>query len=64
MSAMKFDLRRAAVKALVSAQFPWVELQTIYVFDHTDWDCPHWKVEFIDDGKDRQLEIKIEISEV
>ena len=64
MASMKFDLRRDAVKSMVSAQFPWVELCDISVYDHNDWDEPHFKVEFLDDGKHRELQIKIEISEV
>lgn len=61
---VKFELRRDAVKAMVSAQFPWVELDDITVYDHTGWEDPHYKVEFRDDGKDRELIIKIEIDEV
>lgn len=64
MSKMKFDLRRDAVKSMVSAQFPWIDLWDITVYDNTNWDEPHFSVEFIDDGKHRELQIKIEISEV
>jgi hypothetical protein len=64
MAAMKFNLRRAAIKALVSAQFPWTELDDITVYDHhTGWEDPHFKVEFIDDGVQRTLYIKIKIEE-
>lgn len=63
MSSMKFGIRRDAVKAMIACQFPWIELSAIYVYDHTDWDEPHFKVEFVDDGKQRELTIKMEITE-
>lgn len=61
---VKFELRRDAVKAMVYAQFPWVNYLDIEVYDHTGWSEPHYKVEFRDDGKDRVLIVKIDISEV
>jgi hypothetical protein len=62
---MKFELRRDAVKALVSAQFPWVELNDITCWDNSDWvDHPHYVVKFVDDGKHRELKINITIDEV
>lgn len=63
MAGMKFELRRAAVKAMIIAQFPWVDCDTVFVYDHTDWEDPHFKAEFVDDGTTRTLEIKITIEE-
>lgn len=63
MSSMKFEIRRDSIKGMISVQFPWIELDKITVFDHTDWEEPHFLVEFEDDGKHRELTIEIQITE-
>ena len=59
------DIRRTAVKAMISEQYPWVELDDITVIDNTGWSQnPHFHVELVDDGKHIEVNLAIVSVEV
>lgn len=56
------DIRRLAVKAMVQAQYPWVNEDDIDVKDNTDWwDNPHYAVALRDDGKDIKFALVVKV---